>query len=326
MTSSLSRTPLRYAHLAKQLLQVCSDYDLLYVGFLGHPLMLLGRLLTCKPIVFDAFISVFDTLCLDRRLFRPKSLAGRLALLLDRVSCALADVVMLDTQANAQFFHRTLGIRLDKLRAVFVGCDETLFYPRPSDSTSEAAASVVLFYGSFLPLHGIDVIVRAAKLLETEPEIRFRLIGRGMEYERIRCLTRELGLKNVEFCPPVPLSQLPDEIAQAMICLGGHFSDKGKARRVIAGKTFQCLAMGRPTIVGDNPANRELLTPNYDAWFCPMADPEALASAILTLVRDPELRSHLGRNARSTFLARASTQVLSQQVRQIVVHALSRET
>ena len=321
VTSRLPRAVPRYLHVAKQLIQAPSDYDLVYVGFLGHPLMILGRQLTRKPMLFDAFISVFDTLCLDRQLFRPNSVIGRLAFSLDRVSCALADVVILDTRAHARFFHRTFDVPSDKLRVLFVGCDEKLFYPRSTDSRSEESAPLVLFYGSFLPLHGVDVIIRAAKLLEADSEIRFRLIGRGMEYDRIQRLTRELSLENATFLPPVPLSQLPEEIAQATVCLGGHFSSIGKARRVIAGKTYQCLAMGKPTIVGDNPANHELLTPDQDAYFCPMGDPEALASAVLALVQDRELRNRLGSNARQTFMERASTPVLSEQVREMIEEA-----
>ena len=176
----------------------------------------------------------------------------------------------------------------------------------------------VLFYGSFLPLHGLEVIIRAAKLLDADERIRFRVIGNGLEYPRIRRLADQLRLSNIEFLPPVPLSELPAQIAGATMCLGGHFSVSEKAQRVIAGKTFQCLAMGKPTIVGDNIANRELLTPGHDAWFCQSGDAEALAQAILALTNTPDLGVHLGRNARETFLARASIAALSQQVRLMV--------
>jgi glycosyltransferase involved in cell wall biosynthesis len=69
--------------------------------------------------------------------------------------------------------------------------------------------------------------------------------------------------------------------------------------------------MGRPTIVGDNPANRELLTHGHDSWFCQMDNPEALADAILHLFKTPELRDELSANASRTFRLRASQKVLS---------------
>jgi glycosyltransferase involved in cell wall biosynthesis len=237
-----------------------------------------------------------------------------LAFWLDRSSCARADRVLLDTQAHADYFQHTFNVPGIKLGSLFVGCDEGIFYPRQRLSTTP----LVLYYGSFLPLQGIDVIVRAAKLLERRSNVHFRIIGAGIESTRIHALVNELDVRNVSFLPPVPLEQLPEHIQEASICLGGHFGTSAKASRVIAGKTFQCIAMGKPTIVGDNSANRELLRHGQDAWFCKMNDPQALAEAILHLISDPELCVRLGDNAHRTFMKRASIQALSGQLKQIV--------
>jgi len=319
ITSSKPQWPLRYAQIAAHLLRTRGSYDVACVGFLGQPLVLLMRQITSRPILFDAFLSVYDTLCYDRQRFAPDSPMGRLAYWLDNISCRYADLVILDTQAHANYFQRLFNIPRDKLTSLFVGCDENLFVPRP-----EPKAGYVLFYSSFLPLHGSEIIVRAAKLLEGDRRIRFRIIGNGMEYPRIRRLADDLKLSNTDFLPPVPLSALPDHIAGAAICLGGHFSGSSKARRVIASKTYQCLAMARPTIVGDNEANRELLTPGYDAYFCPLDTPQGLAEAIAYLMGAPDLRVYLGNNGRQTFLSRASISALSQQVKILVSKLLPR--
>ena len=116
---------------------------------------------TRKPILFDAFLSVYDTLCFDRKRFAPSSPAGRLAFWLDRTSCSLGDLVLLDTEAHARYFCDTFGVPPAKVRRLFVGCDETVFFPR----TIQSPQPLVLFYGTFLPLHGIDIIIRAAKLV-----------------------------------------------------------------------------------------------------------------------------------------------------------------
>lgn len=306
---------LRYFRLGKLLYKSSKiDFDLMFVGFLGQPLMVLAHRLTDKPILFDAFLSVYDTLCFDRRTFKPKSAVGKMAFWLDRASCAWADQVLLDTQSHVDFFHNTFNVPNIKMQSLFVGCDENIFYPRPQRKT----IPLVLFYGSFLPLQGVDVIIRAAKLLEVRTNIIFRVIGTGLESNRIHALANELGVRNVTFLPPVKLIELPEHIQEATLCLGGHFGASAKAERVIAGKTFQCIAMGKPTIVGNNDANRELLQHGYDAWFCQMNDPEMLAEAILHLINDLKLCAYLGENARKTFLQRCSIQVLSETLKQIV--------
>jgi glycosyltransferase involved in cell wall biosynthesis len=100
---------------------------------------------------------------------------------------------------------------------------------------------------------------------------------------------RELGVNGVEFVDFVPYEQLPARINAADVCLGGHFSKKDKAARVIAGKTFQFLACGRPTIVGDNPANRELFREGGLVHFVPMGDCMALADKIMELTKAWEI-------------------------------------
>jgi len=319
IAGSRSSTITRYSQLATRLLFSLNKYDLIFVGFLGQPLVPLVWMRYRKNIIFDAFLSVYDTLCFDRRYFSPKSFAGRLAFLLDYISCRLSNVVILDTKAHMEYFHREFQVPYEKLRTIPVGCDENLFYPRSfADDTNSENTFTILFYGSFLPLQGIDVIIRAARILESDPRISFRIIGNGIEYARIRKLADRINVRNVQFHPPVALNELPAEIARATVCLGGHFGTVDKARRVIASKTFQCIAMGKATIVGDNEANHELLTHTYDSWFCKMGDPESLAESILTLVYNPELRLYLGQNAYKTFTEKASISVLSKQIRTIV--------
>jgi glycosyltransferase involved in cell wall biosynthesis len=176
-----------------------------------------------------------------------------------------------------------------------------------------------LYYGSYLPLHGIETVIEAARLLDHRSPVRFRIIGQGMRSQYIRQMAQDYQLTNVQFAPSVPLRDLPAEISRAALCLGGHFSAIPKASRVIAGKTFQCLAMGKATIVGDNPANAELLTHAESAWFCPMNDPQALAAAISQLMDDPALSARLGEAGRQVFLQKASVHVLSAQIRQMVL-------
>jgi len=265
--------------------------DLVFVGFYGHLLTLFLSRLTRAQILFDAYLSTWDTLCFDRQRFAPRSLAGRLAFALDRQAGLAARHTLLDTMTHARFFGETFGIPESRLSAYYVGYDEEVFYPRPATET--AARFRVFFYGSFVPLQGVETIVRAAKLLEAERGIEFRIIGTGLDSPRVHRLAKELGVQRVDWLPPVPYAQLADEIAAASLCLGGPFGSSGKASRVIAGKTFQFLAMAKPTIVGDSPANREVWTHGQDVWMCRMADPEALAAAILELKRDASLRERI---------------------------------
>ncbi len=291
-----------------------THYDLVFVGFYGHLLMLPLKALTRAPILFNPFISTFETLVDDRKKFTARSLPARLAFWLDKTACRAASHILLDTQANIEFFSTTFGIERERFSCVYIGSDETLFSPQPEPESNQV---IVIYHGSYLPLQGIDSVIHAAALLNADKTIRFHMLGNGLEYERIQKLVAELKVENIDFLPAVPVEKLPAAIARAEIALGGHFSSSSKASRVIAGKTFQDLAMGKATIVGDTSANHELLTHAFDAWFCPVENPRALAESIQTLAQDASLRRAIGSNARQTFLKTASIPVLTGQLQAV---------
>lgn len=291
-------------------------YDLVFVSFYGNLLMLPFGTLSRQPVIFHPFISTYETLVFDRKKYADRSLAARMAYWLDKAACKSATHILLDTQANIDYFSKTFSIPIEGFSKLFLGSDERLFFPRPRSRKDNKV--IVLYHGSYLPLQGIDVIIHAAHRLINHPDVRFHMLGRGLGYDRIYELSRGLNLTNMEFLEGVPLQELPKYIAEADICLGGHFGTSDKALRVIAGKTFQDLAMGKATIVGDTPANRELLQHGHDAWFSAPDDPEALADAIKALADDPALRSSIGENAHTTFLSRASLKALVPELKKVV--------
>lgn len=297
------------------------QFDLLFVGFYGHLLMLPSGILTHSPVLFDAFISNYDTLCFDRGLFSPQSLPGRLAFWLDKTSTRLADLILLDTRQHTNYFAKLFDIPAQKLDFLPVGCNEDMFYPRKNNIRP---GTKVLYYSTYLPLHGVDTVVRAAALLRSEGHLNFKIIGNGQEYNSVQRLSDSLGIQNISFAPSVSLNQLPLEIAAADVCLGGHFGASDKAGRVIPGKVYQILAMGCPLIAADTPANRELLHQGDSAILCKPNDANALAAAILTLHRDGALRQQLSKRGLILFKEKASEAVITQRLKGIVSQLIAR--
>lgn len=290
------------------------NFDFILIGFFGQMLIQMIAPFVSKPIILDMFISAYDTLVEDRKLTKKKSLLSKLLFKLDKSSGKKADLIFTDTNAQAEYYHEAFGIPLSKMKRVFVGCDDALFHPLPSNPESQT----VLYYCSYLPLHGVDVVVEAAELLRNDQSIKFRIIGNGMEFGMVQKSVQEKGLTNVELAAPVAIEQLPNEIQNSLICLGGHFGASAKACRVIPGKVFQMIAMGKPVIVGSNAANRELLTHGVDAWFCEMSDPAALAEAIQTLVQNQALRDRLCAGALETYQKSAKREDLIRVIQESI--------
>jgi glycosyltransferase involved in cell wall biosynthesis len=256
------------------------------------PLAKLLGLLTARRVVFDPLAARYETKILDWRRKPPSSLTAWWNFRIDVVSFRLADVVLADTAAHRDYYLRTYLLRPAKAAVLPIGCDDRLFRPRPAPPAAAGRPFEVLFFGSFLPLHGVEIISEAARFLAKEKNIRFRFIGEGQTYPRVRAYFKEHGLENADFLGRVPLNRLPGEIAGADVCLG-VFGRTEKSRRVVPHKIYQALAMAKAVVTARNPAVEELFVHRRDIFMCDEPLAASLALAILELRRDSGLRESL---------------------------------
>jgi len=294
--------------------------DVLFVGYPGHldmPWLAPLAKLRGFPVIFDPFISLFDTAAIDRRLVSAESRTARLLRAIDCLACRLADIILADTPAHAEFLAQLTGVPRERFRIQWVGAEERLFYPW----YVQAEPELVLFYGTYIPLHGIDTIIRAAKILERD-EVRIKIIGQGQQRGEVESLVSELGVHNVELAEPVPLESLPSEIARASVCLG-IFGTTPKALRVIPNKVFQSIAMARPVVTSDSPAIRAAFETD-ELVLIPAGDPKALARAIRMLVNDPETAHRVARAGYKKFSRQYSLAALTRLLESHFMEAAAR--
>lgn len=304
--NSKERGMLKYLDLIKKYWQIRKKYDVMIVGFPGQQVMILARFLTKKPIIFDAFISLYDSLVYDRQLVKPKSLKAGYYWLLDWLSCHLADKILLDTKAHIDYFVKTFRMGRDKFARIFVGSDDEVIFPLQKKSPHNYF--LVHFHGEFIPLQGIEYIIRSAKLLEEE-NIMFNIMGSGQVYNRIVKLAQDLRISNVRFINPVPYEELKFYMSDADVCLG-IFGKTRKARRVIPNKVYEALACAKPVITGESPAAKELLVDRKNVLFCKMADERDLAKKILELKNNPDLRNKIAKNGYKLFRKQLTPAIL----------------
>jgi glycosyltransferase involved in cell wall biosynthesis len=280
-----------------------SKCDALIVGYPGHfDLLAAKRAARGRPIIFNPLVSLSDTFVADRRRFKAGSLPARVLELVDRRAFGAADLVVADTQANANFF---ASFTRTPIEVCLVGAEDAVF----RSGWQPTEPFTVLFVGKLIPLHGVDIVLEAAR---RAPEVRFRIIGSG-QLERLLADTPP----NVDHERWVDYEDLPAELYKAG-CALGIFGATAKAQRVIPNKAFQALACGTPLVTADTPAAREILTDGEDALLVPGGDPGALASELRRLASDEALRTRLAAAGRVTYERRASEAVLGAQWRELV--------
>lgn len=252
-----------------------------FVGFAPQLMLPLLWLLkkSGKKVTIDFFISLYDTFVCDRKKIKKNSAAAKVLHWIDKRTLSLADCYIADTKAHQDYFVNEFDADPQKGAVLYLEADRTIYHPMAVEKPDEWKDKfVVLYFGSVLPLQGIPVILEAIRRCKPDDRIRFMFVGP---------LDKSLNVDtdeytNTMFYAWLPQEELAKKIAMADLCLAGHFnSEIDKAKRTIAGKTYIYRAMGKPVVLGDNAANRELFAEEpKQIYYVEMGNAEALAKLI----------------------------------------------
>jgi len=278
------------------------EYDILIVGYPGQFDVLLARILSWirrKPLVWDIFMSIY-LIAIERGLDNRNKFIIRFLRWWEKFACKLPDLLIIDTSAYAEWFHETHGIELNRFELIPTGADDRIF----KQSTQAAHIEkpfIVLYYGTFIPNHGIPYIVKAAELLSVKNDILFILIGDGPDREEAYTYAQENDLRNIDFIGWLDKDALIEYMVESSICLGA-FGTTPQSLMTVQNKIYEAMALGRPVVSGDSPAVRQVFKHGESIYLCDRSNPESLASAIIQLYSNQTLRESIAMQGYHEFI------------------------
>ena len=233
----------------------------------------------------DLFLSLYDTAVVDRKILKGSSLVARLLYQLERQMLRLTDFVLTDTESQKAYLCHLYPVDASKVHVVWVGVEDGFTKQPAQIQSSSLNVSTVLFYGQFIPLHGLANLVEAIREIEASgrKDVLFHIVGRGQQSVEIDNLIKAMGLESIRRTAWVDYAELPALVASADVCLG-IFPDDGKGCRVVPNKLFQIMAVGRPVVTADTPGIREILQPGPGIRLTAAGNPADIAKKILDLV------------------------------------------
>ena len=163
---------------------------------------------------------------------------------------------------------------------------------------------VILFLGSGLPWHGLREIVEAAPLvLRSTSNVVFLIVGGGPEISAWERMVGERGLREwFRFTGAVEYAQVPAYVAASDIALAPYNSrlaEHERHRFASSLKVFEYMAGGKAAVVTRIGNTRRIIEDSQTGLVIPEDSPDALAAAILRLLRAPVFRRSLGERART---------------------------
>jgi glycosyltransferase involved in cell wall biosynthesis len=230
-------------------------------------------------IVADAFLELSSTMVDDRARLRRGSAMHRLLLAFQRHTLGRADLVLIDSPQQAGQLREKLAPSA-RVLWVPVGIDEAQWQVLPP--ASERRTCRVLFWGTFIPLHGVEYIVEMAALLEQRDGHAFEcvLVGDGQCAGAVAQRLARRAPANLRWERRLlTTDELRDEVRNAHIVLG-IFGSSAKADSVIPYKVYQALASNRVVVSAASTALSTIADEEAGLYTCRAAEPRELADAV----------------------------------------------
>jgi glycosyltransferase involved in cell wall biosynthesis len=142
----------------------------------------------------------------------------------------------------------------------------------------------------------VDTLLKAVPLILKENQnVRFLLCGRGSQTMRLKAAARDLGVEDVVyFAGVLPKRQLVSLVKDCDVYVSTSRTDGTSA------SLLEAMSSELPCVVTDIPGNREWIKDAKNGLLFQVGDHEALASLILKLSNDCNLRTLLGESAASS--------------------------
>jgi len=283
-------------------------YNLAFIRTLDYSYMFAGiiakKLLKTKLIVF---ISNTETghIGITRKFYRA---------LYKRILVS-ADVVVSTSTHLIDDVEKYIGT-IDKSKVVFVkmGINTSRFKPLNIERNKHE----ILYVGRITKIKGIEDIIQALPtVIKSIPDTKFRIIGNIHEknhFYDLKNLVLNLHCeKNVEFVGPIPHDQLVQHYNSVSILVITSRSGEGLTN--VINEAMACELPVIATPVGSIP---ELIEDGKNGFIIQPYQSKILAERIILLLKNKELQTKIGKEARKTVENNGNTDSYIEELSKII--------
>jgi glycosyltransferase involved in cell wall biosynthesis len=145
------------------------------------------------------------------------------------------------------------------------------------------------------------------------------IAGSGPEEERLRFLADKLGISDhVTFLGPIPNPELPHLYRRATVFIAPSIVAESGDQEGLGLVLAEALACECPVVASDLPAIRDVVIDGVTGLTARERNSADLASKIIALLGNPDLRKRLAEEGRRHVLARFDWEVVANRYAQLI--------
>jgi len=237
-------------------------------------------------------------------------------LLLEKISAGWKDVIILNNQKDFELAQKN---NIKPRREILVVPNGLDIYRMDFFSKEDArqklktpfVKTIIGTIANFYPAKGLEYLIETASFFKNSPEIAFVIIGDGIGRPELEIKIKELGLENKVF--------LSGQLANAYKYLPAFdIFVLPSIKEGFPWALIEAMAAKLPVIATSVGAAPEIIESGKNGFIIPPRDPEAIASAIKTILESAKLASELGIQAHQTVLFKYGLDKMIKQIETIL--------
>lgn len=222
---------------------------------------------------------------------------NKLYLFVDKILSCFTDKIICVSKGVQNFYHECAYIPLNKMTVVHNGVEITDilkvdFKKITMELGVKESENIVTTIGRLAPQKGIEYLLYAVpEILKSRPKTKFLIIGEGVEENKLRKLSKRLNIsKNIIFTgvrtDVKKLVSITDVFVLASLFEG------------LPNVVMEVMLAEKPVVATRIPGNDELVIDGETGILIPPKDSSSLASAIITLLKNPQKAKDMGLKGR----------------------------
>lgn len=156
---------------------------------------------------------------------------------------------------------------------------------------------VVLYAGAHGISNNLEVMLEAARQLQSEQHIHFLLVGDGKEKHNLQKIAEDDNLTNVTFLPPVMKTDMDTVLGACDVCLA-ILKPIDAYKTTYPNKVFDAMAAGKAVLCVIDGVIRRVVEEAGCGVYSPPGNASALAETILALAKAPQEVAQMGINGK----------------------------
>lgn len=177
---------------------------------------------------------------------------------------------------------------------------------------------IIGYTGTIGVANAIDDLIEAAKILSSNPQLHFVLVGSGKEKESLIRKVQSLDLRNITFINAIPKKQIQSMLEQFDICYIGWQKNSLYRFGIAPNKLPEYLYAGKPIIHAFS-GKGDIVQQAQAGITIEAEDPEAIVGAVQQLYNlTAEQRQQLGSNGKQFVLQHLEYAMIAEKLENIV--------